>query len=511
MKKTILKYFSFIFIIVIAIKIIEIARSLIIASKLGVSESADIFLGLISIPDSLIVLVGIDSIKGVVNSEFSSEYAANQDFKMWVLFNKLTNIIFWLTLFLTILIIFFRSNLIGILLPGFTGIKKELAVSISLIIFPIFFLKSVVGIGHAILNSMKKFYFPVIINVIPSILMIISVFTPLIDNNLLFNLAWATLAGNLVIMLFTYLKIKSLGGYFRFKKDLFDIDTKRILKNCTAIILLLVFEQLFNLSKNIFASYYGDGAISILNYARAFPQTIIGLILATIFSVLLTNLSHIFSVEIKKKAKLLFTKVMLGLFFIIIPIIIISITNDSEILSILYLRGNFSIEGINNTLFPFRWEIISMFPNILYAIPIALFLAKKEYALLNKIGTSVYLIGIPANYLFTKFFGFYGIPIANFIIYGLYGSVLLYHSRFFWGRYKNEFSILFRLLISGILTYVSIIIFKYFVFPVKTEIMINNIIIISVSAIIVLFLFAGFTYLFKANFMKELKVLFEKG
>ncbi|MBK8983382.1 MAG: hypothetical protein IPM38_13935 [Ignavibacteria bacterium] len=66
------RVFSRLFIIVIFIKIFDVFKNLVIASVLGVSSSADIYTALISIPDSLIVLIGLDTIKGVVNSEYAS-------------------------------------------------------------------------------------------------------------------------------------------------------------------------------------------------------------------------------------------------------------------------------------------------------------------------------------------------------------------------------------------------------------------------------------------------------
>ena len=71
MSKYLLKTFSLLFIITLVIRFIDVVKNLYVASKIGVSDVSDIYLALIVIPDSLIVLIGFDTIRGVINSEFS--------------------------------------------------------------------------------------------------------------------------------------------------------------------------------------------------------------------------------------------------------------------------------------------------------------------------------------------------------------------------------------------------------------------------------------------------------
>ncbi|MBM4157962.1 MAG: hypothetical protein FJ216_04175 [Ignavibacteria bacterium] len=502
--KIIIKYFSSLFVILIILKLIDIIKSLLIASKLGVSASADIFMGVVSIPDSLIVLVGIDSIKGVVNSEFSSYYAKNENIKLWDTFNKLANLIFFSSIIFTFIFIIFRTNVIDILLPGFSSLKKSLAYKISLIIFPLFFIKSITGIYHASMNALKHFYFPVIINVLPTLVIIASLFLPYINDEVIYNLSYATLLGNILIFVFSYLRIKHLGGDFKLSFSFFNDETKRIVKGCGSIIVLLVFEQIFILSKNIIASYYGEGAISSLNYARAIPFTFMGLIFGAVFSVLLTNLSNLIAIDIKKKSKSLFINTIFSLFYFIIPVTIILLISCKEILSLLYLRGNFTIEGIEITLLPFRWEIFSILTFILYIIPTALFLAKKEYSKLNKIGSSIYIIGVPTNLILCNFMGFYGISVSNLIITGLYGLILLIYSRKFFGKYKVEIKIFIRLIISGLFTLIFSFIIKRLFFYVAYYDLFINIKDLFIMSIIIILIYYLSTYILKVDYFKKL-------
>ena len=70
--KKLLKIFSTIIFFYIVVKITDVTKNLVVASILGVSLDADVYLGVLNIPDILLILIGFDSIKGVLNSEFSS-------------------------------------------------------------------------------------------------------------------------------------------------------------------------------------------------------------------------------------------------------------------------------------------------------------------------------------------------------------------------------------------------------------------------------------------------------
>ncbi|MCI0448510.1 MAG: hypothetical protein L0Y79_01840, partial [Chlorobi bacterium] len=52
--KDIYKVFSGVFLITILLKLLDIGKNLLIASKLGVSSHSDIYLSIISIPESLV-------------------------------------------------------------------------------------------------------------------------------------------------------------------------------------------------------------------------------------------------------------------------------------------------------------------------------------------------------------------------------------------------------------------------------------------------------------------------
>lgn len=458
------RVFSKLFLIVLFIKVFDVFKNLVLASILGVSSNADIYTALISIPDSLIVILGLDTIRGVVNSEYAHFNTIGKKEEMWRSFNNLFNILFLIAIVVVTAIIFFNNVIISILLPGFEGMKKEKAVEISYIIFPILFLKVFIGYFHSVYNAVKNFYFPVIAPLVIGIALLISVVLPYYNNEVIYNLSFANLAGNLILFGLMTGGLIRLGALFRFHKIEIDEITLKVLKGSLSILLLVICNQLYLFSKNYFASYYGEGAISSLHYSGTIPSVIISIIFATFFTVLISDLSSVFSNDQKVKARKLFLNTLSALIFIIIPVIVLFIVYAKEILSLVYLRGNFTNEGIEMTLKPFIWDALALLTFILYIIPTTLFLAKKEYLLLTKIGSIVYLSGILFNYLLTDYFGYYAISMAAFLTTGIYGIALLIYSRKIIGRFGKDLVRLLLMVISGLLTFSIMILLKIYIF-----------------------------------------------
>jgi len=499
------KIFSKLFLIVLFIKVFDVFKNLVIASILGVSTNADIYTALISIPDSLIVILGLDTIRGVVNSEYAHFNTIGKKEEMWRSFNNLFNILFIISIVVVSAILLFNEFIIGLLLPGFEGIKKEKAIEISYIIFPILFLKVFIGYFHSVYNAVKNFYFPVVAPVVVEIALLVSILLPYYNNDVIYNLSFANLAGNFILFVLMTGGLIKLGAVLRLQKIEFDEVTKKVVKGSMSILLLVVCNQLYLFSKNYFASYYGEGAISSLHYSGTITSVFVSIIFATFFTVLISDLSSIFSGEQKVKARKLFLNTLTVLIFTVIPVIALFMAYAEEILSLVYLRGNFTKAGIEMTLKPFYWDAVALLTFILYIIPTTLFLAKKEYSLLTKIGSVIYLFGILLNYLLTDQFGYYAISMAAFITTGIYGLTLMFYSRKIIGRLGLFSRQVFMMILCGLVTFSILALLKIFVLDQYISYDFKNLLLIIVlNSIITFLIYYALTILLKVNFTSGL-------
>lgn len=457
------KTFSFLFLIAVFLKILDITKSLLIASKLGVSNNADVYLSVIAIPDALVILAGLETLRGVINSEYSSLNSKDQTHLVWQSFKNIFTLIFFGAVILQGIIFLFRSHIVRILLPGFTFVKYEKALDIATIIFPIFFLKSLIPLFSSLFNSFKKFYFPMITSAIVTIFVIISFFLPYYNKQLIYNLSWGNLTGNVFYCFVLIIGIYKIGGRLKLSRIRMDPITKNVIINCATTFILMFCNQLYLTSRNFFASYFEGGSISSLNYAGTVSNVIYAIIFASVFSALLSNLSTLATVEKREKIKGLFMKTFTMLIFLSIPLVIFFIVYSTEILTLIYKRGNFTISDIQRTQKPYYWEILSIITFILYIVPTALYLAKKKYVMLTMIGSISYLLGILLNYLLSSIYGYYGISMSGFITGGLHGITLLYFARIFFGRYYYYLKKLLVMFLCGLMSIVVLFGFKNFI------------------------------------------------
>jgi putative peptidoglycan lipid II flippase len=504
------KSFSKILYIVLFIKVLDFIKSLILAANLGVSGQSDIFMALSVIPDGLIVLLGLDSIKGVLNSEYSRINASSIKKNILQSFYNLYHIIFIISLFFTIIILFFRAEIIEYFLPGFSDIKKSITITFAMFIFPTFLFKVLSGMIHSVFNSFQKFIFPIAINVITTLALVLAVLLPYIGNDILYNLSLAFLFSNILIFIISYFLFRKQIGVFSFKKIKIDSTTKNIFVSCFNLLLLLIFDQLFNFSKNFYASFFDSGSISALNYARSIPFIIITIIFTTFFSVLLTNLSASFERDKTVETRKMFIETINIVLFIFFPIILIFILNAENLLNIIYLRGNFDLMGIQMTLKPFYWESLSVFSFIMFMLPTALFLAKRKYKALNIIGSCIYCFGIFLSYILTQEFGFYGVSISHFFITLLYGIILILYSRKFFGKYLSNFKKSIIMLIAATSTLISFYLLNSFIdLKIGHNSFFELIISLIINSLIILIFYFAFDRIYKINYsIKLIKMVY---
>jgi len=217
-----------------------------------------------------------------------------------------------------------------------------------------------------------------------------------------------------------------------------------------------------------------------------------------------------FASDIKIKTRNLFTKTLTGLIFIVILLVVVFLISGREILSILYLRGKFDLSAIDMTMKPYVWEVMSQLSFIMYIIPIALFLSKKKYHTLNMIGSSVFICGILVNLIAVKIFGYYGISIANFFVTSVYAVILLYNSRFIFGKYKREVLIFLKLLFSGVVTFLAVYLIKTAFKSYAAVDIIGNIRNAVVYSSIIVIVYLGLTYLLKVNYLMDFISMIKK-
>lgn len=482
---------------------------LVISFKFGISDTSDVYWALITIPEYMIVLSGFGTLNGVANSQYSALLAQGNFEELKKSFTNLFSLLFIVGLIVLFIIVLFNRNIVKMVLPGFPEAKYNIAITYSLIIFPVFFFRAFTSFFSTVLNTFNIFALPAFIQILLPILVIISAFIPYYKNDLTYNLSISNLIGNILTTLVLFIFLFKYIGKVKFTFFKIDTNTKTILKGCGVTFLLVVFQQLFTLSKTFFASFLEAGAISSLYYAGLVTGILTIIIFMSSFNLLLNHLSNSFIKEYRKETKSFFIKTILTMFSLLLPIVIVFIVLSDSVIRIIYLRGNFSSSDVLKTLLPFFWESLSLVNYLVYITFTTLFLAKKKYKQLTYIGVPVFASGILSNYIFSEIFGYYGIAISNFLISFLYAFLLVWYGRYLIGELKSFLIPLSKILLSGVIVAFTFIILKnmFGMYIILNSILISDILNTIIYTIIIFIFFNILTYLLKVNYLKEMKSL----
>jgi len=450
-----------------------------------------------------LVVTGLDTLNGVVNSEYSSLHSHKQYKKI---FTSLSFIAFWISVISIVIVglsILLKFPLINILFPGFDDYKKLTAVNLFSIILYIIFFKSISGFLITTSNSLKSFYIPAIIPVFLSVS--IFAFSFLKSDDLIRNLAYGNLAGNIIIFIFLGLSFYKYREYFSFPSFKMDDVSKKIIFGCAATFLLVFSNQLFILSRNFFASYFDNGDLSSLNYATQITRLINLVIFLTVFNLSVNKFSSNYALTKIVFSRDFLIKLLFGISFIVLPIIVFFLSFSNEIISLVYKRGNITTTDINKIVPPFFWETLAILPYIFHTIITTLFLAFKKYKQLTKVGVLAFILGILFTYIFSSVWGYVGISMAQFATSLFYAITLTYSSQYLIGRIRKEIYDFVLIFSFGILIYFVFIFTKnIFVIDFNQGALIFKIVYLIISLILIYAVFLLLAFIFKIKFLTEL-------
>ncbi|MBK8553749.1 MAG: hypothetical protein IPL53_22940 [Ignavibacteria bacterium] len=120
-------------------------------------------------------------------------------------------------------------------------------------------------------------------------------------------------------------------------------------------------------------------------------------------------------------------------------------------------------------------------------------------------GIIIYTIGIFVNYLFAKYFGFYGVSIGGFVVNSLMAISLIYFSKNIFTKLFQEISDSLKLIFAGFLVALLTVIIKnsfldiYFVKNSLSSLLIGSVIVVLIYFI--------FTIVLKVNYFGKLTSL----
>lgn len=266
-------------------KVLGLLRDMLLASTFGTGTSAAAYETASRIPITLFDF----ALGGVVTAAFIPVFneimIKNGRDKAFEYANKYFNLIFMITLTISVVGMVLSGPLVSFLAPEASASVKVLATHLSRIMFPMIIFTGIAYCFVGILQSFEKYTLPAIMSLVSNLVMVLYFYTLSTKYDV-----WG-LSVALVIGWFLQAAIQAPAAYklgFRFKptvkfKDEYII---RSLKMALPILVCSWLQPVCNVINTRFASgFEGDSGITMVNYANRLYIIIVG-----VFSFVATNL-----------------------------------------------------------------------------------------------------------------------------------------------------------------------------------------------------------------------------
>lgn len=420
MKKTVLN----VMLITLIIKILGFARELVLSYYYGASKISDAYLISITIPQTIFsffataIATSFIPIYNSIQSEDGVE-SAN------IFTSKLINYVIIVCTILIIFSLLFTDKLVRLFAAGFTEETMNIAIEFTRVgIFAIYF-SGLISIFSAYLNIKDSFKITSSVSGLMSILVILSIIISA-TNNLKF-LSYGTLIATgaqlLVIIPSAY--------YKGFKYKFSWLDTNRRLKSMFYLSLPIMFGVSINeiniLVDRTIASKIAIGGISALNYSNKINLLIQGIFVVSIVTILYPSITKTFSNGKYMEFKRLIKQSINTILLVMVPATVGTIIFATEIITILYARGNFGEEAINLTSIALIFYSIGMVGLGLREVLSRVFYSMKDTSTPVINAVSGMFLNIILNIILSRYLGIGGLALATSIA-AIFTTFLLFIS-----------------------------------------------------------------------------------
>jgi putative peptidoglycan lipid II flippase len=375
-------------------------KDIILANYFGSSFITDVYIISMTIP-ALILAFFTEAVKSSYIPKYlqiQNEYTEEQA-KLFT--SKLINSILIIFVILVGFIILFTEQIVILFASGFDEMSLELAIAFTRIsIFSIFFM-GILSVLNSYLHLKGNFFIPMF-SMIPyhlSIIISIILAAKISILYLPFGFLIASIIQLIISVPFVY-KYK-----FKYIPNIkaYDKNVKEFAILILPIFLSVAINDINKIIDRTMASNLVIGGISALNYSgklNSFIQSVIAISIAT---VAFPTMSKYFTEKNVRKFNENVTNSVILVFFLLIPISLGSIFYSSDIITLLYGRGEFDSQAIYMTSQSLKFYSVGILFFGLISIFIRVFYSMK----ITKVPLIASIAGVLVNILLNVYFFYY--------------------------------------------------------------------------------------------------------
>lgn len=258
---------------------------------------------------------------------------------------SVTNLIINFTLIIAFISFFFSNPILKYLI-GFNDDKRFIIANnlLKIMAFYVVFI-ALSGIAASVLNNYKKFYISTLTGVIFNITIIIGIF---ISNKTIgiYGLGFSFLLSGFFQMIIQLPSFFMIVKRYKFLINLKDPYVKEFFLLMIPTLIGIFAYQINEIVDTNFAAYLKVGTISAINYASRLYLLPVGIFAVSLSVVIFPNLSSAVVKNDKNREKLLFTRGLNLLCFLIIPSIFGLFFYSEQIVKLLFGYGKFDKNSI---------------------------------------------------------------------------------------------------------------------------------------------------------------------
>ena len=414
MKKNIVKTFSSIFIITLAVKVLGLLRDIFFAKYYGTGYVASAYLAATRIPTQLLDIglgAAITSTFIPMFNKILQNYGKEKanDFA-----GNFINIIATLATLISVVGIIFAPQVVNLLAGGFDERTFNLTVELIRITFPMIIFTAIAYSFVGFLQSYGNFNIPAMISGISNLAIII--FLVLFREKFGIHgvatfmlIAWAL---QVIVQLPSALK----NGYrFKFRMNFKDENIKKVFLLAIPIIISTSVLPINNLVSTRLASGMGESMVAALDYSYKLYIVIVGVISYAIGNILFPELSRLISSDNKEKFIEIINKSIRILSYILIPLTVGIILYRSDLIRVIYQRGEFNEISTMLTSTALLFYSIGMIGFGIVEVMNKSFYSMQDANTPLKVGIIVVICNVILSIVLAKFLNFKGLALSTAI------------------------------------------------------------------------------------------------
>ncbi len=422
MSKGIAKAAVVITIMTIITKVLGFVRETVIAKAFGATILTDAYLVAYTLPYFLQAVLGMALVTSIV-PVVTRYLVKGEEREAWHIASITLN---WTALMMTVftlLGIVGARGLVYITAPGFDSFAADLAVTLTIIMFPSIIFMGIGMLMTGVLNARKSFAVAAFAPGFSSLIIIFSVI--IFGKYGIEFLAWGTLLSMAGAMLIQLPVLRKVGFRYSWAWNLRHPEVKGIFINLVPIFLGVAVNQLYLAINRFFASSLAEGSISALNYASKLMNLPLGIFVFAVSSAIFPTLSEQAIKEDRHALALTLVRGLKMVLLITLPAAAGLMALKAPIVKLLFERGAFDATATQMTadaLFYFCLGMFAMAANMVIT---------RAYYALQDVKTPLYMglfsifVNIIASVVLVNSMGHSGLALANTLA-AIFNTVAMY-------------------------------------------------------------------------------------